>query len=224
MLYISTSQTKNYTSTVGKEGKEGVEADFVVAWDVGLIGGQTDMQWGDGQGGWGFVLVMVAFDELLLYIFYQHLWHEHVIWTSLCKLDLRCALWYLRRTFCEHMRAKNALVWILINIRTITVIMASINMSNLSYLPIFKKLTFFEKKWKSGIRQMAATCGPAIGCFAHQNKLVLLWHKQTHIHTLLCIYPLILFHWGKAACCTHTRPGVGATGSLPTSWGFQTNN
>lgn len=45
-------------------------------------------------------------------------------------------------------------------------------MCDLLSLPIFKK--------QSGTRQTVATQGPAIRCFAHQNKLVLLLHKHTH--------------------------------------------
>lgn len=85
-------------------------------------------------------------------------------------------------------------------------------MSDLSSLPIGHN--FHKKKppkKQSGICQTAATRGPAIGYFAHQNTLMLLRLKQTHTFTHLCTNLVSLKRKG-GMLHTHTRPGGGATG------------
>lgn len=81
--------------------------------------------------------------------------------------------------------------------------MASINRSDL----------FCHKVKLSGFCQSAATRGPAIGRFAHQDKLVLLRHKQacarTHTLTHVCTNLVSLERKGRHAA--HTRGGVGVS-------------
>lgn len=79
--------------------------------------------------------------------------------------------------------------------------MASISWSDL----------FCHKVKLSGFRQSAATRGPAIGCFAHQNKLVLLRHKQARTHTLTHVCTNLVSLERKGRHAAHTRGGVGVS-------------
>jgi len=96
--------------------------------------------------------------------------------------------------------AKNALVWILINIIiTITVIMASINMSDLSSSSL--SVTTFTKKtkWNSSNSCNPWTCDRILrtskthSCCSDSNK-----HTHSHIYAPIT-------EEEREACCTHTH-------------------
>lgn len=172
----------------GKEMKGVVEADVaVVAWDNywdrfdSLIGGQTNMQWGlDLAGrGLGFCLYSNGSIWCFFIFIFSPFCDEHLSVNSTCVVLFNISGKHFENTWREGKKrfgfnfnkynnnnsdhGVHKYVWSLI----------SSHRSQLS-------------QKNSGIRQTAATHGPAIGCFAHQNTLMLLRLKQTHTFAHLC--------------------------------------